>query len=462
MTWDTPQDPSKPGQDVAGYGPERPPSVQLPAGAKTPKGEDYRGATGISGTLNDSHTKLDDLTKSGDPWATRKSAKGSVLAHILKFMDGHEAIKPIGDDFGDHQKHWSDVQAGLQNAKLKLEEIMRPDGPKGQTADAIRKQADILRASIVFAQGATDRMRINFDIFSQDVKDTRSFFMQEGLADAVRQAEKDPKAGDIADWANQQTVIVVRDQYNPPISTIAQNHPSLPTPAEVPSGPGGPGGPGPGVPALPPGLLKNGLGLPDGFLGKVKDASDQRQDNGNPSGGSDGLGDAAKSASDAAGKATEGAGKAAGEAQKAATDALSKLLGDKNGSVPSTDPSRFDAATAMGTGPLRGAARGAGTGSGLGIGGREAPIAKPAAQPVASTKATSPVASASRAGLSNNGSSGGSGAPASGNHGGAAAKVHKASKALRTDHGVISEGDAVVAVVGDEPKEQPPAPTSST
>ncbi|MFT9664995.1 hypothetical protein ACM0CQ_22365 [Mycobacteroides abscessus subsp. abscessus] len=306
-------------------------------------------------------------------------------------------------------------------------------------------------------------MRINLDMFSQDVKDTRSFFMQEGLADAVREAEKHPpQAGNIADWANQQTVIVVRDQYNPPISTISENHPSLPTPAEVPSGPGGPGGPGPGVPALPPGLLKNGLGLPDGFLGKVKDASDQRQDNGNPSGGSDGLGDAAKSASDAAGKATEGAGKAAGEAQKAATDALNKLLSDKNGSVPGTDPSRFDAATAMGTGPLRGGARGAGTGSGLGIGGREAPIAKPAAQPVASTKATNPAAPASRAGLSNNGSSGGSGAPASGNHGGAAAKVHKASKALRTDHGVISEGDAVVAVVGDEPKEQPPAPTTST
>ncbi len=461
MTWETPQDPSKPGQDVAGYGPEPPSTVQLPAGAKTPKGEDYQGAPGISRALNDSHTELDNLAK-GKEGDTRKSAKGSVLAHILKFMDGHDAINPVGDNFGDDKKHWSDVHASLENAKNKLMDIIKPDGPKGQTADAIRKHADTLRASIDFAQGATNRMRINFDIFSQDVKDTRSFFMQEGLADAVRQAEKDHKARDIADWANQQTVIVVRDQYNPPISTIAQNHPSLPTPAEVPSGPGGPGGPGPGVPALPPGLLKNGLGLPDGFLGKVKDASDQRQDNGNPSGGSDGLGDAAKSASDAAGKATEGAGKAAGDAQKAATDALNKLLGDKNGSVPGTDPSRFDAATAMGTGPLRGGARGAGTGSGLGIGGREAPIAKPAAQPVASTKATNPAAPASRAGLSNNGSSGGSGAPASGNHGGAAAKVHKASKALRTDHGVISEGDAVVAVVGDEPKEQPPAPATST
>lgn len=65
---------------------------------------------------------------------------------------------------------------------------------------------------------------------------------------------------------------------------------------------------------------------------------------------------------------------------------------------------------------------------------------------------------ASRAGLSNSGGPG-AGAPAAGQRGNAADKVHKASKALhlqKNGEEITGDSEAIVPVIGDEAKKQPP------
>lgn len=471
--WRVPGSPSSPETDIAGYGPDQKPTLTPGSGPTVNPGHgDGKGdgsrqlsnpSTNPVGDLPTLASDLDRMTNDqSNPGRARHSVRGVQLAHITKFIDGHDAIVGVNKDPAPQvRERWHDVNNSVTDAISSLRELINFPNIKGEAADAIKKQAQTLIDSLTFVAGGAVRMHNIVDMFSQDVMRTREFFTQEGLYERVQYAMQNNEPS-VVEWANNATMTVVRDQYNPPIYTVSQNHPDLPAAPTVPTDAGGPGvsdAPSGGGPtALPAGLLANGGGVPEEFRAKPDNTGNQGQNPADSAGGLDGLGDAAKGAGDAASKAADGAG-------KAATDALGKLLGDQKGSglpdgvlgaVPAhanglISPSGFNSA---------GGARGGGAGSMPGSA-REVPTAKPA-QTVSPTKATSPATPTSRAGLSNSGSSGGSGAPAAGHRGGAAEKEHKASKALRTDHGVISEGEAVVAVVGGEPTEQPAAPARST
>lgn len=471
--WDLPGSSSNPNEDIAGY--DFGPDPRLPSAPSVNQGHGDGKGDGSHQLGNPSTSPTADLTgllhdlntmNAGDqsnPAGARHSVRGVELAHITQFMEGYNAISGVNKDIAqDVRVYWGGVRDKVQAAVADLQRLKDNGDIKGEAATAIKQQAQTLIDSLTFVAGGAARMAKLVDMFSQDVARTHEFFTQDGLYERVQYAiqNNDP---DVVDWANNATMIVVRDQYNPPIYTVSQNHPDLPAAPTVPSDTSGPGsGTGAhdgGSTALPDELLANGRGVPDALLGKEDNDGDRGQNKANSASGLDGLGNAAQGAGDAAGNAAKGA-------QQAASDALGNLLGDKKGSglpdgTPSTDPSRSGGLVAgLGAGRSGGAPRGGGPGPGLGT--REVPTAKPATQPVASTKAATPATPTSRAGLSNTGSSGGSGAPAAGHRGGATDKQHKASKALRADHGVISEGDAVVAVVGDEPKEQRTVPARST
>ncbi|OHV04675.1 hypothetical protein BKN37_08885 [Mycobacterium talmoniae] len=337
---------------------------------------------------------------------------------------------------------------------------------KGQTASAIQEQAKTLINSLTFTAAGAWRMHHIVDLFSRDMTITKDFFTKPPELSAW--VEDPGRKPEDFGWLNNLATSFVKNNYNPPVEFVANNHPWLPVDsASVPSDPSGPGPtsstPQAGSPGgLPGDMNAGGLGTPEGLLGGT-DPTAGRGQGGNPASALDGAGKAAQSAGDAAGKAANSAGQAGQGLGKAAQDAAGKLLNGKNGagSLP-------EGALNLGSNSLNGAGRtGAGSGArsgggGAGTGTRGVPTAKPSAQTVSASKAGA-ATPASRASLSNGGSgASGAGAPAGARGGGAAGKEHKVSKALRhAKYDVVEEGGAVLPVVGEEPK-PPPIPTKST
>jgi len=379
------------------------------------------------------------------------------------FESAHNAIQNAADDIApNHANDWQTMSGKVGDAHEGFRGYFNSRSPsgdpgwQGQTASAIKKHAvDSLRGVEALMQAA-GRMSYIVDMFSRDITTTKQFFTGPNWALYNQTALNGPEAAreDAKHAFDILAANFMRTTYRPAIDEVAGQHPdvsgvlppSLGTQAAGPTAPGTPasGGGGGGQ-----GLERAGLGAPASTGGAGADPAGPSAPPGGPS--PSGGGSPAKAAGDGAGQGQNGSGQAGNGAQKGLGDALN---GDKKGlNRPPEGILNLGPKGQNGAGKAGGGARGAGGG------GARPALPKPAdARMAAASKPANVPAPTSRAGLSNSGGPG-AGAPAAGQRGSAADKVHKASKALhlqKNGEEITGDSEAIVPVIGDEAKKQPP------
>jgi hypothetical protein len=406
--------------------------------------------------------KQDAVSKIGDPHKSKQAPSDGNHT----FESAHNAIQNAADDIAPHHTDdWGNIgsPAGdIGTAHNSFRNFFSNGGLdgvhgwQGQTGSAIRKHAvDSLRGVQALMQAA-GRMSYIVDMFSRDITTTKQFFTGPNWDLYTQTALNGPEAAR-EDAKNALDILAanfMRTTYRPAIDEVAGQHPdvsgflppSLGTQAAGPTAPGTPAGAGGGGGQ---GLERAGLGAPAETGGAGSDPAGPSAPPGGPS--PSGGGSPAKAAGDGAGQGQNGAGQAGNGAQKGLGDALN---GDKKGlNRPPEGILNLGPKGQNGAGKVGGGAGGAGGGS------ARPALAKPVdARMAAASKPADVPTPASRAGLSNSGGPG-AGAPAAGQRGNAADKVHKASKALhlqKNGEEITGDSEAIVPVIGDEAKKQPP------
>jgi hypothetical protein len=421
------------------------------------------GPTGFGGT------RLSELN-SADPKQHLQSRKQVSGEWVNDYVTALNAIKPASANLDAHAQDWQTLQDRVVESRDAFRHWLEgtasdPGGWRGSTATAIVEKATQSLTKLDELASAASVMGIVTQAFAGAITGTRDLIAgrEQEYLDQVVNCSQGSTPETRRDKENELNVFaqqVIRDLYNPTIEDIGGKHPTLsaavPTAGIPGGGPGsaglGRGGGGGGAGGIKPGGLGTpalpGLGGPGG---PTDPAADQQGPPTMPSGSPQGGGDPAGGAGDAAKNA-------AGQAGNAASQAMGKA-GQQNpaGRLPEG---------VLGLGPkgLKGAVKTGGAGGARGAGGAGAaqtrgPATKPGAQLAPTSKAVTSVPT-SRAGVSSTGAAGGAGTPAAGHRGGAAGKEHKVNKALRhAKHGqeVVGDAEAVLPVIGDEPKDAVPA-----
>ena len=443
--------------------PAPPPPLQNPPFPPVPGNP----GNGIGGTRLTQLNKPQTLEGTELQTQPRKPVAGEWLNAYVTALN---ALKPASQNLDGHAGDWADLHRDVIQAHDDFRDWLNgtlndADGWRGATATAIvHKALDSLKNVREIAMAA-NTVGILTEAFAGVMTGTRNLIVgrEQEYINQVLKCSEGSTPETRKDKENELNVFaqnVINTVYNPTIKDIGGKHPKISTAVPTVGAPGGGGPPanfGGGGGGGAGGLKPGGLGTPElpslnGLGGPTDPVGDQQgaptTPTGAPQGGGgsgDGAGDAAKNA---AGKAGDAANQAMNQGQKP---------GQQNpaGRLPEG---------VLGLGPkgLKGVAKAGGAG-GARVGGGAAdqarrPAAKPASQLAPTTKATASVP-VSRAGVSGTGPAG-AGTPAAGHRGGAAGKEHKANKALRhAKHGqqVVGDAEAVLPVIGDEPKEAVPA-----
>ncbi|QCH25762.1 hypothetical protein [Mycobacteroides salmoniphilum] len=403
------------------------------------------------------------------------SPKASPLEHINLFKEGLDALKPANEDIAVNQfQLWKQAGEALDAAGTKIGEWLNTaknsqQSLSGHTVQKLVTMINDAAPGVTKLANAAHRMDYLVNIFRTTVGDSRTYFVtsEDSYNQNLKLPDDDPSKDANLKEFDAGARALIHNFYNPMINTVNGNQPDVQaTPPQADPSPGGPptnplasGGPGPGggIPSIPQ--------IPNIPSTKTPSTKTPSTDQSSQNGAANAAQQAAQQAGNTAQQAAQAAQQAGQQGAQAAQQALDQLLKGQPGGkdnpegllgLGSNGLAGAKPAGGVGVGGGKGGGVGGGAGSGKGLA-----AANPAARTVAATKLDTPV---SRASLSNTGANGaaGSGAPAAGQRGGAGGdKIHKAAKALRHDkHGVIAESDAVVQVIGEEPKEPPPTKTT--
>lgn len=452
-------------------------------------GSDGPRVQGLSGHRLDEldGDRFKDSGASGDKPAQVEGFAG------WKFLDVYNPMKTSPLDIApNHTTKWHAISGSISSARDTFNSdlskwLVGAGGAKGDTAGAVWDNINSsLKAPDSIATDA-ERMSIIVDAFSRCIGQTRQQLADnyDGYCDAVRRATPSQPYNSSGNYSSTNGTSAETEQYDkfarglmadvyaPGIEKVASNHPDVArdappniTPVNVPGGPaGGPsvGGPSVGGPSV---------GGPSVKTPSIPTAKDLQQvsKSANPSTDpSKSLGDAAKGVSDAANSAGGAATDAAGKASDALNQALGSLGSLGSQTPDGLNPDKLSGLGGVPIGGLHPTGTPRGTGGGPSGAGSGPTLPKTAANPALAASQTKATAAApvSRAGLSTQGSPGAAGgAPAAGTRqGGAAGTVHKVNKALnnrKNGSEIVSQADAVVAVVGEDAKpEQATKPVPS-
>ncbi len=375
----------------------------------------------------------------------------------------HADWDPASKDIAPNFVHiWKEISQHIASAKTAFNSALNglnsEENPwTGATYDAAMANLSASFPEVDAISKGADAMSVLVDAFSRTIATSRSDVM--GKYDAYR--------GDLASYPDYEDEIksdyapivqkIMREGYTPYVRDVASKNPGFTTGktnqvTNVPPG-NAPGVTGPGT-SNP--QTRSGSGVPTKptYTGPTnKPTSTDKPKTDTPS-----TPEIPQIPTDAMSAATDAAKDAASQATDAAKDALGQALdAAKGNATPASPPEGVlglgpnglrDALTKAAANGSRGATSGAG---------QSPTTAKPPSSPSSAVKAnTTGTSTAPRASISS-GSSGspGAGAPAAGQRGGANEKEYKANKALRrkkNGESVVGDTNAVVAVVGDEPK----------
>ncbi len=375
----------------------------------------------------------------------------------------HADWEPASKDIAPNFVHvWKKIAQNVTSAKIEFNSSLNrlqseKDPWTGATYDAAMANMSASLPEVDAIANGADAMSVLVDAFSRTITTARSDVM--GKYDAYR--------GDLASYPDYEDEIksdyapivqkIMREGYTPYVRDVADKNPGFTTGKtnQVNNAPPGnaPGINGSGTPSSP---SKSGAGTPTTptYTGPTnKPVSTQDPKTTSPS-----TPEIPQLPTDALSAATDAAKDAASQATDAAKDALGQALDAAKGDgTPGSPP---EGVLGLGPNGLRDALTKAGAkgSSGATSGAGKSPTAaKPPSSPSNAVKAnTTGTSTASRASISSgSGGSPGAGAPAAGQRGGANEKEYKANKALRrkkNGESVVGDTNAVVAVVGDEPK----------